>query len=92
MLLPIIMGAVIVLHLKYIHQAGSSAATIAVDTKIQGFFTKLAPYFYLKDLYGLSLVMVIFLYMVTHTPDAMGIPLNADPANPLSTPRHIVPE
>ena len=50
------------------------------------------PYFYVKDLFGLVLLMIFFSVFVFFYPNTLGHPDNYIPANPLSTPAHIQPE
>ncbi|WP_316013589.1 cytochrome b [Roseobacter sp. HKCCA0434] len=50
------------------------------------------PYFVIKDLYALMLILVIFFAVVGFMPNYLGHPDNYIPADPLATPAHIVPE
>lgn len=50
------------------------------------------PYFVIKDLFALALIMVIFFAVVGFMPNYLGHPDNYIEANPLVTPSHIVPE
>ena len=50
------------------------------------------PYFVIKDLFALVLILVIFMAVVGFMPNYLGHPDNYIPANPLVTPAHIVPE
>jgi len=50
------------------------------------------PYFYLKDLFGFFVFILLFSYFVFFNPNYLGHPDNYIPANPLVTPAHIVPE
>jgi ubiquinol-cytochrome c reductase cytochrome b subunit len=50
------------------------------------------PYFTIKDLFGLGVFLIVYSYFVFFAPDYLLSPDNAIPANPLSTPPHIVPE
>ncbi|QPH52547.1 cytochrome b [Pontivivens ytuae] len=50
------------------------------------------PYFVIKDLYALALIMVVFVAIVGFMPNYLGHPDNYIPADPLATPSHIVPE
>jgi ubiquinol-cytochrome c reductase cytochrome b subunit len=43
-------------------------------------------------LFGLGVFLIVYSYFVFFTPDYLLSPDNANPANPLSTPPHIVPE
>ncbi|MEM8555561.1 MAG: cytochrome b, partial [Pseudomonadota bacterium] len=50
------------------------------------------PYFVIKDLFALALVLLIFFAVVGFMPNYLGHPDNYIEANPLATPAHIVPE
>ncbi|HDR29563.1 cytochrome b [Rhodovulum sp.] len=50
------------------------------------------PYFVIKDLFALGVVLVIFFAIVGFMPNYLGHPDNYIPADPLVTPPHIVPE
>jgi ubiquinol-cytochrome c reductase cytochrome b subunit len=50
------------------------------------------PYFVIKDLFALCLVLAAFFAVVAFMPNYLGHPDNYIPANPLATPAHIVPE
>jgi ubiquinol-cytochrome c reductase cytochrome b subunit len=88
-LLPFIIAGASIIHLAALHQYGSNnplGTNSAVD-KV-GFY----PYFYVKDLVGwvgFALFFSIFIYFY---PNVLGHPDNYIPANPMSTPAHIVPE
>ncbi|MEX5727794.1 ubiquinol-cytochrome c reductase cytochrome b subunit [Rhodovulum iodosum] len=50
------------------------------------------PYFVIKDLFALGIVMIVFFAIVGFMPNYLGHPDNYIPANPMVTPTHIVPE
>ena len=50
------------------------------------------PYYTAKDGFGLGVFLLIYFAFVFFLPNALGHPDNYIPANPLSTPAHIVPE
>jgi len=50
------------------------------------------PYFLLKDYNSLLALLFILTYLVHFDPNLLGHPDNYIPANPLITPKHIVPE
>lgn len=50
------------------------------------------PYFYVKDLVGWVAFAIFFSIFVFYAPNLLGHPDNYIPANPMSTPAHIVPE
>ncbi len=43
-------------------------------------------------MFGLGVFMLFYAFWVFWAPNALGDPVNYVPANPLSTPEHIVPE
>ena len=50
------------------------------------------PYFVIKDLFALAIIMLVFFAIVGFMPNYLGHPDNYIEANPLATPAHIVPE
>ena len=50
------------------------------------------PYFVIKDLFALAIILAVFFAVVAFMPNFLGHPDNYIEANPLSTPAHIVPE
>jgi ubiquinol-cytochrome c reductase cytochrome b subunit len=50
------------------------------------------PYYTAKDGFGLGVFLTIFAALIFFAPNLLGHPDNYIPANPLSTPAHIVPE
>ncbi|WGH77195.1 cytochrome b [Jannaschia ovalis] len=50
------------------------------------------PYFVIKDLFALAVIMLVFFAIVGFMPNYLGHPDNYIEANPLATPAHIVPE
>jgi quinol-cytochrome oxidoreductase complex cytochrome b subunit len=50
------------------------------------------PYFYVKDLFGFLIFLLLFSIILFFYPDMLGHPDNYIRANALVTPAHIVPE
>ncbi len=50
------------------------------------------PYFVIKDVFALAVVLLVFFAIVGFMPNYLGHPDNYIEANPLATPAHIVPE
>src|SRR3546814_19802268 len=50
------------------------------------------PFYTIKDLHGVLLYAIFFLFFVCFAPNYFGHPDNYIPANPDQTPAHIVPE
>ncbi len=90
-LLPFAIVGVVVLHIWALHMHGSNNP-LGIEAK--GPQDKIAfhPYYTIKDLFGLAAFTVIFAAFVFFAPNFFGEPDNYIPANPLSTPPHIVPE
>jgi len=86
--LPFIILGLLVLHIALLHKAGSTSGTGTKHPEFIGFH----PYFSVKDVYGLALSLLLFGYLVFFEPNLLGHPDNYIPANPTSTPPHIVPE
>nr|APX40744.1 cytochrome b [Smaragdina reyi] len=88
-LLPFIVAALIMIHLLFLHQTGSSnplGVTFNID-KIP-----FHPYFSFKDILGIMITITGLVILNLFSPYALGDPDNFTPANPLVTPVHIQPE
>jgi len=90
-LLPFVIAGVVILHIWALHIPGSSNPT-GVEVKSESDTVPFHPYYTAKDGWGLGLFMVIYSLVVFFMPNQFGHPDNYIPANPLSTPAHIVPE
>nr|YP_009755769.1 apocytochrome b [Gonatozygon brebissonii]QIQ23047.1 apocytochrome b [Gonatozygon brebissonii] len=88
-LLPFLIAGVTLLHLAALHQYGSNNP-LGINASVDkiGFY----PYFFVKDLVGWVAFAFFFSIFVFFAPNALGHPDNYIPANPMSTPAHIVPE
>jgi ubiquinol-cytochrome c reductase cytochrome b subunit len=72
-----------------VHQDGSNNPLgISSTTDKISFF----PYFFIKDTLSLIALLLFFSFFVFFSPNTLGHSDNYIPANPLSTPAHIVPE
>jgi ubiquinol-cytochrome c reductase cytochrome b subunit len=88
-LLPFIIAGLSLVHLVLLHVHGNNNPLgIESKTSIIPFF----PYFFLKDLFAFSCLLVVFSFFVFFFPNALGHSDNYIPANPMVTPPHIVPE
>ncbi len=90
-LLPFVIAAVIILHIWALHIPGSSNPT-GVSVKDEADTVPFHPYYTAKDGFGLGIFLLIFAGLMFFSPNLLGHPDNYIPANPLSTPAHIVPE
>ncbi len=90
-LLPFVILGVVILKIWALHIPGSTNPT---GVEVQGPQDTLPfhPYFTAKDFVGLCLYLIAFSAFVFFMPNVLGHPDNYIPANPLSTPAHIVPE
>nr|ACY38254.1 cytochrome b [Galea musteloides leucoblephara] len=89
LLFPVIISALVMVHLLFLHETGSNNPSgLNSDSDKIPFH----PYYTIKDILGLILMMLTLLSLVLFTPDLLGDPDNYTPANPLNTPPHIKPE
>jgi len=80
-----------VLHVWALHIPGSSNPT-GVEVKQESDTVPFHPYYTAKDGFGLGIFLMVYCALVFFAPNLLGHPDNYIPANPLSTPAHIVPE
>ena len=90
-LLPFVIFGVVILHVWALHIPGSNNPT-GVDIKGPQDTVPFHPYYTAKDFFGLGVYFTLFAIVVFYLPNSLGEPDNYIPANPLSTPAHIVPE
>lgn len=89
-ILPFVITLMVIYHLYELHIVGSSNylnnSLISLD-KINFF-----PYFIIKDLFGLLLLILLFINLFSFYPEYLSHSDNYIAADPLVTPAHIVPE
>jgi len=90
-LLPFLIVGVVILHIWALHIPGSNNP-LGIDAKGPQDKIPFHPYYTAKDLFGLSVISVVFAFFIFYAPNSLGHPDNYIPANPLATPPHIVPE
>ncbi len=90
-LLPFMIAGVVILHIWALHVTGQNNP-IGVEPKSKADTVNFTPYATVKDGFGVALFAVMFGFFVFYMPNALGHPDNYIPANPLVTPKHIVPE
>jgi ubiquinol-cytochrome c reductase cytochrome b subunit len=78
-----------IIHLILLHEKGSSNPN---NTKTETDKMKFHPSFSVKDLLPGTLIAILFMLMISNTPNLLGDVENFNPANPLVTPVHIQPE
>ena len=88
-LLPFVIAGASIVHIAALHQYGSNNP-LGVNSSVDKL--PLYPYFYVKDLVAWVVFALFFSYFVFFAPNYLGHPDNYIPANPMSTPAHIVPE
>ncbi|MEO9863367.1 MAG: cytochrome b [Yoonia sp.] len=96
-LMPFIIAGLVILHIWAFHTTGNNNPT-GVEVRrtskedAQKDTLPFWPYFVIKDLFALAVILVVFMAVVGFMPNYLGHPDNYIPANPLATPAHIVPE
>src|SRR6266496_125976 len=90
-LLPFIIVAVVLLHLVALHRFGSNNP-LGIDLKGPQDTLPFHPYFTIKDLFGLTVFLLVYAFFIFYAPNFLGSSDNYIPANPMQTPNHIVPE
>lgn len=88
-LLPFVIAGLVIVHLALLHNEGSNNP-LGINTNTDNI--PFYPYFYVKDLFAFFILALMFSFFVFFYPNALGHSDNYIPANPLSTPAHIVPE
>jgi len=92
-LLPFLIAGLVIVHLALLHKNGSNNP-LGVDTYVTGSGEKIFfyPYFYVKDLFSLLVLIFFYSFLIFFSPNSLGHPDNYILANPMVTPAHIVPE
>jgi quinol-cytochrome oxidoreductase complex cytochrome b subunit len=90
-LLPFMIAGVVVLHIWALHVPGNGNPT-GVNVKSKQDTIPFHPYYTVKDGFAMAAFLILFAVFVFFLPDALGHVDNYEPANPLKTPAHIVPE
>nr|QVL28812.1 cytochrome b [Parhelophilus kurentzovi]UXG19014.1 cytochrome b [Lejops sp.] len=88
-ILPFIVLAMVMIHLLFLHQTGSSNP-IGLNSNIDKI--PFHPYFTYKDIVGFLILLATLTILTLWNPYLLGDPDNFIPANPLVTPAHIQPE
>lgn len=96
-LLPFIIAGLVIVHIWAFHTTGNNNPTgVEVRRKSKAEAEKdtlpFWPYFVIKDLFALCIVLALFFAVVGFMPNYLGHPDNYIEANALATPAHIVPE
>merc|ERR1712189_154325 len=88
-LVPFLLAGAVVVHLLFLHQTGSNNP---IGTKRETDKIPFHPYFTIKDLAGILVLLRALVLLTLLNPNLLGDPENFNPANPLVTPVHIQPE
>ncbi|ROU01266.1 cytochrome b [Histidinibacterium lentulum] len=96
-LLPFIILGLTIVHIWAFHTTGNNNPTgveVRRGSKEEAERDTLPfwPYFVIKDLFALAIILAVFVAIVGFMPNYLGHPDNYIEANPLATPSHIVPE
>jgi len=96
-LLPFVILGLSILHVWAFHTTGNNnpaGVDVRKTSKEEAEKDTLPfwPYFVIKDLFALVVVLLVFWVIVGFMPNFLGHPDNYIEANPLVTPSHIVPE
>ncbi|KAF0201123.1 MAG: ubiquinol-cytochrome c reductase cytochrome b [Gallionellaceae bacterium] len=89
-LFPFLIIGAVVIHLVALHSVKSSNPS-GIDLAAKDNIP-FHPYFTAKDFYGLGIFLIVFSVFVFFMPNSLIEPANNIPANPMQTPKHIVPE
>nr|WIL06646.1 cytochrome b [Megathrips lativentris] len=88
-ILPFIILILVILHLMFLHEKGSSNL-LGISSNIKK--VRFQPYYTLKDITSIFFMLIIFFFLVFFFPFLLGDPDNFIMANPMITPVHIQPE
>ncbi len=90
-LLPFVITGVVALHIWALHVVGQNNPT-GLEIRSKSDSVPMAPYAIAKDVFAMSVFVLVFAWLVFFAPDYLGHADNYIPADPLVTPPHIVPE
>ena len=96
-LLPFVIAALVAIHIWAFHNTGNNNPT-GVEVRrgskeeAQKDTVPFWPYYVIKDLFALAVILAVFFAVVGFMPNYLGDPDNYVQANPMATPAHIVPE
>ena len=90
-LLPFLLCGVVFLHLWALHHRKSNNP-LGIDIKSSKDTIPFSPYYTVKDMVGLGVMLFVLAIFVFYLPNYLGETINYIKADPLVTPPHIVPE
>ena len=96
-LLGFVLLGLVIVHIWAFHSTGNNNPTgvevrRASKEEAKRDTVPFWPYFVVKDMLALAVILAVFIAIVGFMPNYLGHPDNYIPANPLATPAHIVPE
>ena len=96
-LFPFLIAGLVIVHIWAFHTTGNNNPTgveVRRGSKAEAEKDTVPfwPYFVIKDLFALALLLAVFFAIVGFMPNYLGHPDNYIEANALATPAHIVPE
>ncbi len=90
-LMPFVICAVVFLHVWALHIAGSNNP-LGIEPKSEKDTIPFHPYYTIKDIFALTVFLIIYAFFIFYYPNYLGHTDNYIPADPLVTPAEIVPE
>ncbi len=90
-LLPFVLAGLVGLHIWALHVPGNNNPT-GVNVRGSQDTVPFHPYYTMKDGFAIVVFMLLYSAFTFFGPNYLGDAINYLPANPLSTPSHIVPE
>ncbi|MDE3177003.1 MAG: cytochrome b N-terminal domain-containing protein, partial [Pseudomonadota bacterium] len=91
-LLPFMIVGVVILHVWALHVVGQNNPDGVEVKDVQRDTVAFTPYATIKDMFAVCVFFVIYAWFVFYIPNYLLDADNSNPANPLMTPAHIVPE
>jgi quinol-cytochrome oxidoreductase complex cytochrome b subunit len=91
-LLAFVIAAFVMLHIWALHVAGQNNPDGVEVKDVDRDTIAFTPYATIKDMFGLSLFLILYAWLVFYIPNYLLDADNSNVANPLATPAHVVPE
>jgi ubiquinol-cytochrome c reductase cytochrome b/c1 subunit len=90
-LLPFVLAGLVALHIWALHIPGNNNPT-GISVKSSSDTVPFHPYYTMKDGFAVVCFLILYAAFTFFAPNYLGHAVNYEPANPLVTPAHIVPE
>ena len=91
-LLPFVIVGFVGLHVWALHVAGQNNPDGVEIKDVARDTVAFTPYATIKDVFGLSVFLILYAWLVFYIPNYLLDADNSNIANPLATPAHVVPE